>query len=299
MFAVRTRALRTLSRRVATFTTTPARSYASSHSHPTGTSSDMPWLIGAIVFTVPASYYLLSSGPPTPHHSDPHKKMDTASTSAGPGVQTEPSGHHGKLQLPTDKKARPLEEEEDAGTDGGDSDKLESAKEWAEDKTQEATGAVKATASKAGEKASEYAGKVKDEAEDVKDSAEEKASAIKKGAADGTDKDKAAEDSAEEKASAIKKGAADGTDKNKAAEEEEKEGKKTSVNPQKVDPGDTAMKNAGGSGTMSGKQQGISNDDTWHAVLHEPRGDAISKKGEGVHDSAKLKGTVDVNRPAK
>jgi len=34
-------------------------------------------------------------------------------------------------------------------------------------------------------------------------------------------------------------------------------------------------------------------------VLHEPRGDAISKKGEGVHDSAKLKGTVDVNRPAK
>jgi len=153
--------------------------------------------------------------------------------------------------------------------DGGGSGKLESAKERAEDETQEATGVVKATIGRAGEKASEYAGKVKDKAEDVKDSAEEKVLAIQKGTADGTDKDKdeVAEDSAEEKASAIKKGAADGTDKNKTAEEEEeKEGKKTSANPQEIDPGDTAMKNAGGSGTMSGKQQGISNDDTWHAV---------------------------------
>jgi hypothetical protein len=198
--------------------------------------------------------------------------MDTASTSAGPGVQTAPSEHYGKLT--TEKEAQPLEEEEDENADEGGSNNLESAKERVVDKTEEATGPVNAAAGKAGEKASEYAGKVKDKAEGVQDAAEDKAEGAVtkaketqesiKSSADNVVK--SAEDSAEEKASAIKKGAADGTDKNKAAWEEEMEGKKTSVNPQKVDPGDTAMKNAGGSGTMSGKQQGISNDDTWHAV---------------------------------
>jgi hypothetical protein len=33
--------------------------------------------------------------------------------------------------------------------------------------------------------------------------------------------------------------------------------------------------------------------------LHDERGDAISKKPEGSHDTAKLKGTVDPNRDSK
>jgi len=47
---------------------------------------------------------------------------------------------------------------------------------------------------------------------------------------------------------------------------------------------------------MSGKQEGVSNADTAHATFG---GGAISKKGEGMHDTSKLKGTVDVNRPSK
>ena len=47
---------------------------------------------------------------------------------------------------------------------------------------------------------------------------------------------------------------------------------------------------------MSGKQEGISNADTRHSTarLHD---ESQSKKGEGVADSAKLKGTVSTDRP--
>jgi hypothetical protein len=46
----------------------------------------------------------------------------------------------------------------------------------------------------------------------------------------------------------------------------------------------------------SGKQQGMSNDDTHHTydISHNPE---KSKKGEGVAETAKLKGTVSTDRP--
>ena len=47
---------------------------------------------------------------------------------------------------------------------------------------------------------------------------------------------------------------------------------------------------------MSGKQQGLSNDDTGHTHLPETEGEK-SKKGEGVAESAKVKGTVASDRP--
>lgn len=47
---------------------------------------------------------------------------------------------------------------------------------------------------------------------------------------------------------------------------------------------------------MSGKQEGMSNDDTKHSsAIHEHP--EKSKKGEGVAESAKLKGTVSTDRP--
>lgn len=47
---------------------------------------------------------------------------------------------------------------------------------------------------------------------------------------------------------------------------------------------------------MSGKQQGLDNDDYRHT--HPPENeDEKSKKGEGVAESAKLKGTVSTDRP--
>lgn len=57
----------------------------------------------------------------------------------------------------------------------------------------------------------------------------------------------------------------------------------------------SASKPAGGTNTQSGKQEGLSNTDTKHSldVSNDP---SISKKGEGIPDSAKAKGTVDPKR---
>jgi len=69
------------------------------------------------------------------------------------------------------------------------------------------------------------------------------------------------------------------------------------MDPAKRDPGHS-VKEPAGLGSMSQKQEGLSNTDTKHVVFNTPRGDAIKKKSEGSHDSAKLKGTVDSNRDA-
>lgn len=71
--------------------------------------------------------------------------------------------------------------------------------------------------------------------------------------------------------------------------------KAESKDPAKRDPG-RSVKEPAGQGSMSQKQEGLANTDTKHVVFNTPRGDAIKKKSEGSHDSAKLKGTVDVNR---
>lgn len=47
---------------------------------------------------------------------------------------------------------------------------------------------------------------------------------------------------------------------------------------------------------MSGKQQGMSNDETHHTSQISEH-DEKSKKGEGVAETAKLKGTVSTDRP--
>jgi hypothetical protein len=58
----------------------------------------------------------------------------------------------------------------------------------------------------------------------------------------------------------------------------------------------TTQKEAKGPNEMSGKQEGLSNEDSGHStpVADNPN---KSSKGEGTAETAKLKGTVDVNRP--
>ncbi|KAB8238051.1 hypothetical protein ETB97_006073 [Aspergillus alliaceus] len=51
---------------------------------------------------------------------------------------------------------------------------------------------------------------------------------------------------------------------------------------------------AGGSATISGKQEGLSNTDTSNPYVNEP---GKSEKGEGETETAKVKGTVDPERP--
>ncbi|KAF8537494.1 hypothetical protein BDD12DRAFT_887548 [Trichophaea hybrida] len=262
--------------------TAPLRNSSSLASTPAGGSSDLPWIIGSVGFTVPAVYYLLSSGSPKPKHSDPHARMDTASTSPGPNVQTHPPEEHQELNAPgenkteADDKEAPPVEEEGASSDDAEADKETSAASSSD----EVASVVRETAAQARGKASDITKRVKEAASDATDRAKEKVGNVA--------------ESAKEKAEDVSKSAGGSSD-----DDEKAPPKKTDKNPQKYDPGDIAMKDTSSMNHTSGKQQGLSNDDTWHAVLHEPHGDAISKKAEGVHDTAKLKGTVDVNRPGK
>lgn len=82
---------------------------------------------------------------------------------------------------------------------------------------------------------------------------------------------------------------------NKAEEVKEAVVGHKETDPAKRDPAQT-VKEPAGEGSISQKQEGLSNTDTKNVVFNTPRGDAIKMKSEGAHESAKLKGTVDVNR---
>lgn len=59
-----------------------------------------------------------------------------------------------------------------------------------------------------------------------------------------------------------------------------------------------ASKTPGGHNTQSGKQEGLSNTDTKHStdIGNDPE---KSKKGDGMPETAKAKGTVDPHRNAE
>jgi hypothetical protein len=63
--------------------------------------------------------------------------------------------------------------------------------------------------------------------------------------------------------------------------------------PSTVDPA-SSRKEAGGAGTISGKQAGLSNATTDNPFINEP---SKSKKGEGETETAKVKGSVSTGRP--
>jgi len=56
----------------------------------------------------------------------------------------------------------------------------------------------------------------------------------------------------------------------------------------------SSRKEAGGAGTISGKQAGLSNATTDNPFINEP---SKSKKGEGETETAKVKGSVSTGRP--
>jgi hypothetical protein len=168
--------------------------------------------------------------------------MDTASTSPGDNVQTHPPEQHQQLKAPSETKSEAEEKgATPVGDEGASSDDAEADKETFVPSSDEAASGVKETAAKVGEKASDVTERVKEAASDATDSAKEKAEGVAESA----------------------KSASGSSD-----DDEKTPPKKTSKNPQKYDPGDIAMKDAGSMNTTSGKQQGLSNDDTWHAVCY-------------------------------
>ncbi|KAF1847039.1 uncharacterized protein K460DRAFT_352227 [Cucurbitaria berberidis CBS 394.84] len=104
-------------------------------------------------------------------------------------------------------------------------------------------------------------------------------------------KDNKKDESKDEKKSQPKK---DDGKEGKAAEQKKDESKAAS--PDKSDKPDPT-KESKSQNEMSGKQEGLSNADTHHSTDVSNQDDK-SKKGEGVAETAKLKGTVSTDRPA-
>ncbi|KAF3031773.1 hypothetical protein E8E12_002178 [Didymella heteroderae] len=81
----------------------------------------------------------------------------------------------------------------------------------------------------------------------------------------------------------------------KASSSQEKTDDEAEASPDKSDK-PSPRKEPKSFNEMSGKQQGMSNDDTHHSSQISEQ-DEKSKKGEGVAETAKLKGTVSTDRP--
>ncbi|KAI5788597.1 hypothetical protein FPQ18DRAFT_48250 [Pyronema domesticum] len=255
--ALRSVARRTLSPQVNSrfiSRTAPRRAVDNSYPHHiTGGASDVPWIIGSVGITVPCLYYLLTSGSPSPKHSDAHHKMDTASTSPGPNVQTQPPSqrngfnHSHEHRTETDDKNAPVASHKEQHGNGGKDTRVADAKAkepTSTNPTKEENAAAAAAA--AVNEAQEKAGDV---TESVKETAKETASEAKEAVTEKVEE--VTESKSEDK---------------EEAKEEAKEEKPNSKNPQDIDPGYSAQKNPGHIGTMSGKQEGLSNTDTSHPV---------------------------------
>jgi hypothetical protein len=120
--------------------------------------------------------------------------------------------------------------------------------------------------------------------EDLNKDADEKSGDVKSGDAKHSESpEKASEDKKREHKEA------------KASSSQEKTDDEPEASPDKSDK-PSPRKEPKSFNEMSGKQQGISNDDTHH-TSEISKHDEKSKKGEGVAESAKLKGTVSTNRP--
>lgn len=234
-------------------------------------------------------------GSPKPKHGDPHRPTDTASSSPGDNVQTEPAEHHGPLTHPQSgekpytsdaKESSSDDNEPDAATDDaqGSKDLKESvgaahrdvseAVEDARDQAREKTGEM-------GEKAGELYGEAKNKAETSVQGVTDKAASVKEKAGEtfegmtGEFKEKAEQATEKVKKTADKVDPRSrdlpDVDQAVAGDDTNRKGQAlTSANPAKTDPADkgagAGQRDVGSSNEQSGKQEGISNQDTWHAV---------------------------------
>lgn len=250
--------------------TVARRGYASGHGgHDHAPSSDMPWLISAIAVTIPSCYFLW----PEASHGDAH-------------------GAHGAHE-------EHEEHDEEASEEPKEEESTEDSKE--EDAPKEE--AAPAEESKEDESKGD---------ESKKDDSEQK-EAPKEGKPGKTE----AESTSNKKVDGVqfkgKTGAGD--DNNEMTDSRKREpdskgafkkridshyAKDLGPGPSKSEDGRasaaTAKPISGDPGAMDTKQKGLSATATRHSTaIHEDP--EKSKKGEGVPETAKSMGTVDVNRP--
>ncbi|KAL7274747.1 hypothetical protein RUND412_002335 [Rhizina undulata] len=294
-------------------------SYASTgKTHYNHKTSDLPWIIGSLAVTLPSAAFLLSGESPKPHK--PLPKYDPHDKSTSPrefGEKTAAKETAPKAEEPTPKEEQVAASDEAKATQ----EPISTEKEGQDiaGATFEAIGQALEATGDIGKKAGELSEAAKNKAEASIQGVADVAAAVKEMVGETiegiTDESKKKADEAGEKAAEIKGEVSEKVEKMKETAEEKVEAKgedksrsqklqelnqaQTDKAPSQTDPPSAAFKEIRSMNEMSGKQEGLSNADTWHPILHDERGQAIAKKSEGPHESAKLKGTVDPNRSAK
>ncbi|SMR47687.1 unnamed protein product [Zymoseptoria tritici ST99CH_3D1] len=226
-------------------------------------SSDLPWLLTALVVTPPAAWYLW---PEESHDSGHHGDHD------GHGDDHAEKADEGEEEAPA--------EEEKSEEKGDESEKSEENSEDKEEKSEE--------------KSEEKEEKSEEKEEKSEDKKEDKSSD------DKSSDDKSDEKSDEKK---DQKDKIAEKDEVKTAEKKQGDDSTTSDKAMKLGEGAIAATSASkpkgkSQGDITVKQGGMSNTDTKHSTKIGA-GSEKSTKGDGNPETAKSKGTVDPNAPVK
>ncbi|KAI8960094.1 hypothetical protein F5Y11DRAFT_280812 [Daldinia sp. FL1419] len=125
-----TSSLRTVARRSAAFPiqrqsvlrSATRRGYSSGHGGSAGAekSSDMPWLIGSVVFTVPALAWLLSSSPSKKTSSHSHGGAPVPDEEKSPAVESGEDSSSDDSSSTSSPTPTPSESESESDSDSGD-----------------------------------------------------------------------------------------------------------------------------------------------------------------------------------
>ncbi|TKA64627.1 hypothetical protein B0A49_09017 [Cryomyces minteri] len=283
------------------------RGYASGGHGPVKASSDLPWLIGSVVVTIPSCWYLLQPNPSSSHgHGDAH----------GDGKHGEHEDHEeddGHEESEGDEgvsEEQPEEQSEEHTEDSApEKDAKDDAKEDGKDDSKDK-----------GEDHSEK----DDDSEDKSDDKEKpqmqndkNKSNVGPGPSQDNDETKTVEtpeNSGSVEGVRFKGSTKAGNDDNSMGDTRQhipdaKGGAKKRINSgygidlgrgstEREDGSDKAVpaKTPKSMNEMSGKQAGLSNTSTKHStdIANDPE---KSKKGEGGPETAKTMGTVSVDRP--
>ncbi|KAI9840395.1 MAG: hypothetical protein M1837_001653 [Sclerophora amabilis] len=268
------------------------RGYASGGHEPKKASSDLPWLLGAVAVTVPTCGYLLSPGSDAGHGHGGHESDHGANDGSEEG-----EAHDGG------------QEEASADTKEGAAESSDQTNEEGEDSSEGAEGDSTGGAQQETEKA----GSDSDNDEGSSGSSDNE-TANGQNTPDTSD-DESSEGSTGSGVSGVRfKGATKGgppADERLHIPDAKGDAKRrinsSYGNRQGVldpsgEPDDgpedraASSKSPGSRHTQSGKQEGLTNTDTKHStdIANDP---SKSKKGEGMPETAKSKGTVSHNRP--
>ncbi|KAI9715800.1 MAG: hypothetical protein M1828_000705 [Chrysothrix sp. TS-e1954] len=273
------------------------RGYASKEEAPNARfktlKSDLPWLAGAVLFTVPATYAILQSGPIGHPYYHP-MPGDNWHPDKEEGEEPDEGSQEGMEIGEGGIKSHDEEDDEDEGGDDGDAqekseeDESEGAKDQGASETESQPDDEAAEEGQSPE-SSDAKGSEQDSSED---SSTEEEEAGDTGKYEPGGKLSPRNRDAKQRIYSTTPDAKGGVKRKIEGDYARKQGEADDSSDQDTP---AASGKEAKQGHISSKQKGLSNTDTKHA--HDFSGEQnLSKKSEGTPETAKLQGTVDPKR---